>query len=346
MDYRDKYSGDRRFWNLMGKAYIKQIAYYVPENVEENPKNRLTKKTGILSRYICLDDEIASDLAIKACEKLFAKGVDKTKVEYLLYCTQSPDYFLPTTACVLQDRLGLPETCGALDYNLGCSGYIYGLSLAKGLIESGQVKNVLLVTSETYSKYINEEDNTVKPLFGDGASATFIEGVNTDKEGISGFVFGTRGSGYDKLIVPVGGMKHRFGTLVEQYEDDFGSKRTNMDLNMDGAAITGFAMDVVPKTVEQVLQKIGLQKHEIDYCVFHQANKFMLDYLQQSCGLMDVPYWNDVSNYGNTVSSSIPIALCDLLITNQLHSLNKVLLCGFGVGLSWGGCVVDLGRKS
>ena len=328
----------------MCKAHIRQIAYYVPENVEENPQNRLTKKTGILSRHICTDDEIASDLATQACEKLFAKGVDRKKVEYLLYCTQSPDYFLPTTACVLQDKLGLLETCGALDYNLGCSGYIYGLGLAKGLIESGQVKNVLLVTSETYSKYINQEDNTVKPLFGDGASATFIEGVDTDMDGMTGFVFGTRGSGYGKLIVPVGGMKNRFGTLVEHYEDAFGSKRTNMDLNMDGAAITEFAMDVVPQTVDAILRKAGLYRKGLDYCVFHQANKFMLDYLQQSCDLMNVPYWNDVSQYGNTVSSSIPIALCDLLITNQLHSLNKVLLCGFGVGLSWGGCVVDLSK--
>lgn len=331
--------------NVNIRAYIKEIAYYVPEKVEVNPQNRLTKKTGILSRHICGENEIASDLAIKACEKLFTKDVDKVKVEYLLYCTQSPDYFLPTTACILQDKLGLVETCGAMDFNLGCSGYVYGLSLAKGLIESGQVKNVLLVTSETYSKYINSQDSTVKPLFGDGASATFIEAVDTDKDGIYGFVFGTRGSGYDKLIVPVGGMRNRFGnTPVENYEDDFGAKRTNYDLYMDGGAITEFAMDVVPDCVGQVLQNSGLRKNEIDYYVFHQANKFMLNYLQQSCGLENGHFWNDVANYGNTVSSSIPIALSDLLITNQLLSLDKVLLCGFGVGLSWGGCVVDLSK--
>ncbi len=328
----------------MCKAYIKQIAYYVPEKVEVNPQNRLTKKTGILSRHICGENEIASDLAIKACKKLFAKGVDKAKVEYLLYCTQSPDYFLPTTACILQDKLGLPETCGAMDFNLGCSGYIYGLSLAKGLIESGQVKNVLLITSETYSKYINPQDSTVKPLFGDGASATFIETVDTDKEGMNGFVFGTRGSGYDKLIVPVGGMRNRFGsTPLQNQEDAFGAKRTNYDLCMDGGAITEFAMDVVPNCVEQVLRKSELRKNEIDYYVFHQANKFMLEYLQQSCGLANEHFWNDVANYGNTVSSSIPIALSDLLIRNHNFSLDKVLLCGFGVGLSWGGCVVKLG---
>lgn len=326
----------------MTGAFISKIAYYVPENIEENPQNRLTKKTGILSRHICAEDEIASDLAIKAAEKLFAKGIDKNKVDFVLYCTQSPDYFLPTTACILQDRLGIPETCGALDYNLGCSGYIYGLGLAKGLIESGQVKNVLLITSETYSKYINTEDNTVRPLFGDGASATFIEGRESDHSGLDGFIYGTRGSGYDKLIVPVGGMKQRYGVPVEHYEDQYGSKRTNYDLFMDGGAITEFAMDVVPNCVEQVLDKVQLKKSEIDYYVFHQANKFMLGYLQQTCGLMDSKYWNDVKNYGNTVSSSIPIALCDMLEQKKPTKPTKVLLCGFGVGLSWGGCVVEL----
>ena len=213
------------------KAYIKNITYHIPENYEENAKDRLTKKTGIVRRHICTSDEIASDLAVKAAEKLFEQGADRNNVEFLLYCTQSPDYFLPTTACVLQDRLGLSESCGALDYNLGCSGYIYGLSLAKGLIESGQVNNVLLITSETYSKYIHPEDNTVRPLFGDGASATFVEAEETDVEGLSGFVFGTKGKDYDKLIVPVGGMRTRYGaTELLTVEDKYGNKRTNLNL--------------------------------------------------------------------------------------------------------------------
>lgn len=322
------------------KAYIKKITYYVPENVEENPQNRLTKKTGILRRHICARNEIASDLAIKAADKLFKQGVLKEDVEFLLYCTQSPDYYLPTTACVLQNKLGLPESCGALDYNLGCSGYIYGLSLAKGLIESGQVKNVLLITSETYSKYINPEDNTVKPLFGDGASATFIDGKNTEKDGLSGFVFGTRGKDFDKLIVPVGGMKARIqDTKVKSTEDKYANKRTNLNLYMNGAAISDFALDVVPKTIESVLKKTGLHKSDIGYYVFHQANKFMLEYLQQKCDLLDYPYWNDVNEYGNTVSSSIPIALTDML-GQVKNKPQNIMIVGFGVGLSWGGCLI------
>lgn len=323
------------------KAYVKKIAYYLPKTVEDNPKNRLTKKTGIYRRHICAKDEIASDLAYKAAERLFADGVDKNKIEYLLYCTQSPDYFLPTTACRIQDRLGLNKQCGALDYNLGCSGYVYGLSLAKGLIESGQVKNVLLITAETYSKYINPQDNSVKPLFGDAATATFIEGVDTDSPGIDGLVFGTDGRGFKDLIVPAGGMKNPYARTEEKVTcDQYGNIRTNYNLYMNGAAIGDFAMEVVPQTVNTVLERVHLQRSDIDYFVFHQANKFILDYLKQKCGLEDFPYWNNMVECGNTVSCSIPIALNNIL-QKKGFNFNRVLIVGFGVGLSWGGCVVN-----
>lgn len=325
------------------KAYIKKIAYYLPEKIEENPRNRLTKKTGILRRHICSETEIASDLAIKAAQKLFNQGVDRDRVEYIILCTQSPDYYLPTTACLLQEKLGLPENCGAFDYNLGCSGFIYGLSLAKGLIESGQVNNVLLITSETYSKYINPNDGAVLPLFGDAATATFIEAVDTEQDGLSGFVFGTRGSGYDNLIVPVGGMRNRYSATEEVTDvDEFGNTRSNRNIYMNGAAISDFALEVVPDTLEKILAKTGNTRNDIDYFVFHQANKFMLDFLQIKCDLIGYPYWNDVAEYGNTVSSSIPIALVDMMKTNNDVARNKIMTIGFGVGLSWGGCLIDM----
>ena len=248
------------------KAYIEKIVYELPEKVVENPKNRLTKKTGIYSRHICDENEIAADLALRAGEKLFATGMAKYDIDYLLLCTQSPSYYLPTTACILQDKLGLPNTCAALDYNLGCSGYIYGLSLAKGLIESGQAKKVLLLTAETYSKYIHPKDNTVLPLFGDAATATLLTGYDTTESGINGVVLGTNGAGYDKLIVPVGGMVHREGdSKLEETTDDFGNFRTNRNLYMNGSAISDFALDVVPKTITQVLEKANFTKNEIDY---------------------------------------------------------------------------------
>lgn len=324
------------------KAYVKRIEYHLPEMVEENPPNRLRKKTGIYRRHICAENEIASDLAVRAAEKVLASGIDRNKVEMLLLCTQSPDYFLPTTACILQDKLRLSKFCGAMDYNLGCSGYIYGLSIAKGLIESGQVQNVLLLTAETYSKYINEQDHSVKPLFGDGATATFIEGVDTDVPGLDGFVFGTDGSGYKNLIVPAGGMACPYDKAdTAEKADEYGNVRTAFNIRMNGSAISDFALESVPDTVNKILQKTHKTKYDIGYFVFHQANKFMLEYLQQKCDLLNYPYWNDVEEYGNTVSSSIPIAIADMLAKDRPQ--NPVIMSiGFGVGLSWGGCLINI----
>ena len=287
----------------------------------------------------------AGDMAVKAAENLFAGITDGGGglIDFVILCTQSPDYFLPTTACIIQDRLGLPKTCGAVDVNLGCSGYVYGLGLAKGLIESGQAKNVLLLTSETYSRHISPKDNATRPLFGDGAAATLVSGVEAESEGIYGFVYGTDGSGAEKLIVPVGGARHSYSsTELQEYTDAFGNVRTNRDLYMDGAGIMEFALDAVPVMLDEVLAKSSLTREEIDYYVFHQANKMMLGFLQEKCGLQGLPFWNDVTDYGNTVSASVPIAVRDLLRQNDSANLRRVMLAGFGVGLSWGGCVVDL----
>lgn len=322
------------------KAYITHVAYALPAGEENNAVNRLTKKLGIFSRHIAAKGETAADLAFQAGEKLKAQGL-LAETDFLLFCTQSPDYILPTSACLLQERLGLPQSCGALDFNLGCSGYVYGLGLAKGLIESGQARKVLLLTGETYSKYIHPEDSSVKPVFGDGGTATLIQGMEQAASGIQGLVYGTDGRGADKLIVPAGGQRQPFGTEVQETADAYGSKRTNYNLYMDGSGIMNFALQHVPEAVEQILSKTGMRKTDVDYYVFHQANHFMLEYLQQQCGLLGMPFWNDVERYGNTVSNSIPIALADMLGTRQ-EKLQHVMLIGFGVGLSWGGCMVDL----
>lgn len=327
------------------KAFINKIVYVLPEIKIENPKNRLTKKTGIFNRHVCSLNQNASDLAFEAAEKLFSKGINRNNIDYLILCTQSPDYYLPTTACILQNRLGLSKICGCFDYNLGCSGYIYGLSIAKGLIESNQAQNILLLTAETYSKYINVQDNTVYPLFGDAATATLVSGYDVVENGLEGFVLGTDGSGYDKLIVPVGGMKYRYDDAkVEIEQDEYGNYRTNRNLYMNGAAISDFALDVVPETMYKILEKTNMDKTDIDYYVFHQANKFMLNFLRMKCDLLEMPFWNDVSEYGNTVSCSIPIALVDMMEANQDKDINKVMSIGFGVGLSWGGCIINMNK--
>ena len=329
----------------MLKAYITHVAAALPAQRVENAAGRLQKKTGIVARRIAAEGETAGDLAFRAAEKLFAAGVERSSIDFLMLCTQSPDYFLPPTTCILQDRLGLPRACGAFDYDLGCSGYVYGLGIAKGFIESGQARRVLLLTAETYSKYINPEDGATLPLFGDGATATLVEGIETERAGLDGFVYGTDGSGAEKLIVPVGGQRHPYAaTAIEETRDTYGNVRTNRHLSMDGSGIMNFALDVVPKALTEILAKTHLAKADVDYYVFHQANRFMLRYLQQECGLDGLPYWNDVTEVGNTVSSSIPIALCDLLNERPSETLHHVVLMGFGVGLSWGGCVVDLTR--
>lgn len=324
------------------KAYISGLAYALPEKIEENEKNRLTKKTGILRRHIAGEGELASDLAVKAAEKLFNKGLDRNKVDFLLFCTESPDYILPPTACLLQNRLGLSRHIGAFDYNLGCSGFVYGLGIAKGFIESGQAKNVLLITAETYSKHINPQDHSTAPLFGDGASAIWIEGVETEISGIRALHYGTDGSRAENLIIPVGGMRNPYGVEKEETTDQYKNIRDNYHLQMVGSAISEFSLEVVPETLQNILADSGLAKENVDYYVFHQANNFMLKYLQQKCDLLDVPYWNDVTEYGNTVSSSIPIALEDMLKANQDKHLQNVVIMGFGVGLSWGGGIIDL----
>ena len=325
-------------------AYIRQIEYHLPELVVDNQNERLKQKTGIESRHICRCDETAADLAVTAAEKILDK-MDRSMIDYVLFCTQSPDYYLPNTACILQERLFLSNRCGALDYNHGCTGYIYGLGLAKGLIESGQAKNVLLLTGETYSKYINSQDNAVLPLFGDAGTASIISAIDTQKEGIYGLNYGTDGSGAANLIVPVGGMRQRYqDTEVLTTTDKYGNARTNQNLYMNGGAIMEFALERVPTMVDAILEHNNLTRNDIDYYVFHQANHFMLKSLQKICRLMKMPYWNDVCNYGNTVSNSIPIALVDMMKENTTNTLKRVMLAGFGVGLSWGGCIVDLSQ--
>ena len=324
------------------KAYIKKLAYYLPAQIKENENERLRQKTGIECRHVAAEGETAADMAVCAANKLF-ETVPREAIDYVLFCTQSADYYLPTTACILQDRLGLSKHCGALDYNHGCTGYIYGLGLAKGLIESGQAKNVLLLTGETYSKYINPADNAVLPLFGDAGTAALITAEDTDKDGIYGIEYGTDGSGFKNLIVPVGGMRHPYhSTEIQTTTDKYDNTRTNQNLFMDGGAIMDFALEVVPTTLDNMLAQNSLTRQDIDYYVFHQANHFMLRSLQKICRLGKLNYWNDIKNYGNTVSNSIPVALVDMLKVTDSASLHRVMLMGFGVGLSWGGCIVDL----
>lgn len=330
-------------------ASIKAIEFYLPENKISNEDllkqfpdydfSKFEKKVGIKNRYWVSENETALDLAEKACHKLF-KRIEKTEVDYVIYCTQSPEYLLPTTACILQERLGLSKNIGAFDYNLGCSGYVYGVSLAKALIESGQSEHVLLVTAETYSKYLHPGDKSNRAIFGDGASATLIS--KDTANGLGNFLFGTDGSGAEKLIIKNGA--NRFAYDVDASLQTYGTDNqyTDNHLYMNGPEIFNFTAENIPDFTHKVLSKNNLEIDVVDYFVFHQANAFMLDFLRKRVKVEKEKFYINLEDGGNTVSNTIPIALKRLAEGKVRDSKAKIVIVGFGVGLSWAGGVIEI----
>ena len=329
-------------------AYIKAISYYLPEKVVTNEElvkefpewsvDKVAQKVGVDSRHLAAEEETAGDMAEKAARKLFEEyQIDPKSIDFLMLCSQSPDYFLPSTACVLQDRLDIPTSAGAFDYNLGCSGCIYGMAMAKGLIAAGIAKNVLLLTAETYNKYLHPSDKSNRSIFGDGAAACLISTEGFAK--IGELVLGTDGSGANNLIVKTGAARCKQITGLSK-EDSEGHLWRDDYLYMNGGAIFNFTLDAVPAMMGQLLEKSGLTKDDIDYYVFHQANKFMLSTIRKVCALPKDKFYIDLANVGNTVSSTILIGLKESVNNGSLKSGMRVMACGFGVGLSWGGTVL------
>jgi 3-oxoacyl-[acyl-carrier-protein] synthase-3 len=333
------------------KAFIKAVSYYLPKNKLTNEDisllfpewdvNKISSKTGIHTRRISSEFEFSSDLALNAGNKLFFdNNIDKNSIDFLLLCTQSPDYFLPTTACILQDKLGLKTTIGALDFNLGCSGYIYGLGLAKGLISAGLAKNVLLITSETYSKFIHSKDKSNKTIFGDAAAATLIS-IDTGLFEIGDFIFGTDGSGAKNLIVKNGGVRN-LNDNGKDVIDEFGNVRNDNNLFMNGTEIFNFTIESIPKLTNQLLNKIQLGLNEVDLFIFHQANQYILNHLRKKIGISEENFFVSMDFCGNTVSSTIPIAICEALKQGKFKDVKNCVLEGFGVGYSWGACNIKI----
>lgn len=330
-------------------AYIRGISYYLPEKVVTNEDlvaefpewdvEKVYSKVGIKERHLAADGETAGDLAEKAALKLFGEyQVSPKEVDFLILCTQSPDYRLPSTACILQDRLGIPTSAGAFDFDLGCSGCIYGMAVAKGLIAAGLASNVLLLTAETYTKYLHPEDKSNRTIFGDGAAACLISLEKGFAE-IGEFVFGTDGSGAENLIIKtLGARKPQQSDLFS--EDDDGHINREDFLYMNGSAIFNFTLETVPLLMKQLLLKAGLEKENVDYYVFHQANKYMLSTLRKVCGIPKDRFHIDLERTGNTVSSTILIGLKDCLEARTIQPGMDVMTCGFGVGLSYGGALL------
>ncbi len=337
----------------MQHARILGIQGYLPERVEtnddlarQNPSwdmQRIAGKTGIQSRHIAAADETAADLGFCAAQRLLDLAlVPRGEIDYLIVGSQTPDHLLPSDACILQHRLGLGKHIGAFDYRLGCSGYVCGLQLAKSLVETSAARNVLLITADTYSKLIHPQDRTVRALFGDGAAATLVGTSELGtSDSIGPFVSGTDGSMATCLTVPSGGFRlPRTALTSAELVDATGSVRSSDHLFMDGQAIFSFALNTIPKAIAQLLEKSQTKCDEIDWWVFHQANRFMLENLAICCCLPAAKMVYALETVGNTVSASIPLAVEDYMQRGHIKTGQRLVLIGFGVGLSWNACQI------
>jgi 3-oxoacyl-[acyl-carrier-protein] synthase III len=324
-------------------AAVGPIAVHLPERIEsnadlvaDNPRwdmDLIASKTGIYNRHVAGPEECSSDLGVKAAEKLFKEySIDRSSIDFLFFCTQTPDYPLPTTACLIQDRLGLPTNCGALDFNLGCSGYVYGLSLCDGLIRSGAAKRILFITAETYTKLIDKQDRTLRTIFGDGAAATLIE--SNDEPSLWAFKFGTDGKGANTLLATENGFRNPEDAISPRHR-----RRWKSDLYMDGPALINFTVGQIPGMLKEVLKDANMTSQDVGYYLFHQATYKMLSQLQQVMEVEEAKVPILLRDLGNTVSSTLPILINQMRSRGDMTPEMKNMLVGFGVGWSWAGCI-------
>jgi 3-oxoacyl-[acyl-carrier-protein] synthase III len=331
------------------KAFIKGISCYLPEKILTNEDllkdfpewsiDKVASKIGIAERHVAAENETSSDMAVSAAEKLFEEyNIDRKTIDFVLLCTQSPDYFLPASSCTIQSRLGLRTDIGALDFNQGCSGFVYGLSLAKGLIMAGISKNILLITSETYTKFIHPKDKSNKTIFGDAAAATLVSGEGFAE--ILGLSLGTDGRGAENLIVKTGGIRNREMKNDLDY-DEGGNPVCSDNLFMRGTEIFNFTLETVPDLVARTLSINKMKQEDIDLFVLHQANRYMLEFLRKKLKIEPGKFYYYMEKVGNTVSSTIPIALKAAIGDGLIPASGRVMIAGFGVGYSWGGTILQ-----
>jgi 3-oxoacyl-[acyl-carrier-protein] synthase-3 len=335
------------------KACIEAIEYALPERRVSNDDlarahpdwdmEALAHHTGVLERRICAPDETAVDLGVTAAEGLLERtGTVPLSIGALVVCSQSPDHLITPNSCILQHRLDLPTGIPAFDFNHACSGYVYGLFLAKSLIQSGAADPVLFVTADSYSRFVYPGDRSTVTLFGDGATATLIRGADDGDAGIGEFVLGTDGGGAATFMIEAGGARVPSSEETGQpFVDRGGSVTTRDHVRMDGLKVLAFARKRVPSAVRELLAKTNLTMDDLDLVVLHQASAISLDYLEKWLDVPEEKRFRNVSQVGNTISSSIPIALRDAERAGRLKPGMRVLLVGYGAGLSWGACVVD-----
>jgi len=303
-----------------------KIASYLPKGTLSNADliaegfniDKIYNLILIKNRHIAAEDEFSLDLAEKACHHLFKKfKIDKKTIDYLVYCTQTPDHLMPNSSSVLQDRLSLSKEIGSLDYIHGCSGFVYGLSIAKGLIETGQAKKLLLVLSDTISKYLDKKDIATRSIMGDGACAVLLDAH--DMQNMPYFVFNTDGKGAFDLCVRASGLKDRDSKLYQYF-------------SMNGPAVFVFTLDVMPKMIKRILQKYGMLMDDVDHFIFHQPNGYILEQLRQRMKIPEEKFHIYLEDFGNTSGASIPFVLEHCFAEGKILNNQKVLLLSFGIG--------------
>jgi 3-oxoacyl-[acyl-carrier-protein] synthase-3 len=331
----------------MKRAGIEAMAYYLPEHAITNDDlakahpdwnvERAERATGIKSRRMEEHNVPASAMAVHAAKKLFEMTrTPKAEIDFTIVVTQSGDYRMPATACLVQDRLGLPQSSGAMDINQGCAGYIYGLAVAKALAENGSARKVLLITVEKASFFLHPDDSALRLLQGDAAAAALIS--PSGAAAIGAFDFGTDGSRYDSIIVPYGGsaesMERENGADTRYAYPEY--------VNMKGMEIFNFSVTAAPKTIIATLQKNGLKPDDVDYYLFHQANGMIVKTIGTTMKIPSEKIPMNLDRVGNTSSCSIPLLLEELIREKKPRRGSNILLCGFGVGLSWAATVLSI----
>jgi 3-oxoacyl-[acyl-carrier-protein] synthase III len=329
---------------------INQIEYYLPEKVvtnedlaKINPEwdiKKTEEKSGVRSRHITDNGETALDLAIKVVDKMLSLGrIEKDKIGAIIFCTQSPDYIMPSNSFLIHKHFGFNEDVWTFDYNLACSGYIFGLAISMGILKTNLAANILLITSETYSKYLNPKDRGTSILFGDGAAASLIS--NMENRGIIDVILSSNGEKFDMFYIPAGGSRMPKSIYTKETTvDNSGNVKNLENIHMNGFAVWQFISIKVSEQIIKLLERNRLTVYDIDLFVFHQASKLTLDSLVKMLKIKEDKVFVNLEEIGNTVSSSIPIALKNAEENGRLKRGDLILLSGFGVGLSWGSIIM------
>lgn len=307
----------------------------------EEAAAKVLKGSGIRNRFVAPKGVCGSDLAFEAAQELFAAHPEaRREVDIHIHCTQSPDYFLPTTACLLHERLGLKKECATFDINLGCSQYVYALAVADAMLSAGLGRLALVSTGDTMSRTIHPRDRALVPILGDAGSATLV-GKAEAQAGFLGFHLGTDGSGAKHLMIPAGGFRMPISpeTGIET-SDAEGNVRSPENLYMNGAAIFHFAITVVPSTIQKLLRQLSLSMDDIGLFLFHQANRYMLDFLVKKLAIPQEKTFFFLDEVGNTSGSTIPLVLTEAVRAGKVKAGRKILMIAFGVGLSWAATVM------